>query len=68
MPQAVQLPSVSDNMALSFLSLHFGFQNVPLQEASRVRPEGYQSVLLQAQLYVSLGNARRANESSQEGV
>lgn len=39
-----------------------------LQEASRVRPEDFQSVLLQAQLYVSLGDNRQAVESSREGV
>ncbi len=39
-----------------------------LQEASRVRPEDYQSVLLQAQLYVSLGDESQAIESSREGL
>jgi TolB-like protein/Flp pilus assembly protein TadD len=39
-----------------------------LQEAARVRPEDYQSVLLQAQLYVSLGDESRAIAASMEGV
>ena len=39
-----------------------------LQEASRVRPEDYESVLLQTQLYVSLDDSKRALEASRQGV
>jgi adenylate cyclase len=39
-----------------------------LQKASQVRPEDYQSVLLQPQLHVSLGATKRAMEASREGV
>jgi TolB-like protein/Flp pilus assembly protein TadD len=39
-----------------------------LQEASRVRPEDYQSVLLQSQLYVSLGDTGQAVETSRAGL
>lgn len=38
-----------------------------LREASRVRPEDYQSVLLRAQLHVSLGDKKKAVECSREG-
>jgi len=38
------------------------------QQAASVRPEDYQSVLLQAQLYTSLGNEKRALEVSSKGV
>jgi TolB-like protein/thioredoxin-like negative regulator of GroEL len=38
------------------------------QRASEVRPEDYQSVLLQAQLYMSLGDEKRAIEVSRRGV
>lgn len=38
------------------------------QRASEVRPEDYQSVLLQAQLYMSLGDEKRALEISRKGV
>jgi adenylate cyclase len=36
--------------------------------ASRVRPEDYQSVLLQAQLYISLGDEQKALEVTNEGI
>jgi TolB-like protein/tetratricopeptide (TPR) repeat protein len=39
-----------------------------LQKASRVRPEDYQSVLLQAQLHVSMGDSEQAIEASREGL
>ena len=39
-----------------------------LQEASRVRPEDYQSVFLQAQLYVTLGETQNAREASRRGL
>ena len=39
-----------------------------LQEAARVRPEDYESVLLQAQLHVSLGDEKQAMEASRKGV
>lgn len=39
-----------------------------LQKAALVRPEDYQSVLLQAQLYVSLGETTRAMDASRMGV
>jgi adenylate cyclase len=39
-----------------------------LQEAARVRPEDYQSVLLQAQLYMSLNDTKHALEASRKGV
>jgi len=38
------------------------------QRAARVRPEDFQSVLLQAQLYISLGDEKRALEVSRTGV
>ena len=38
------------------------------QRASRVRPEDFQSVLLQVQLYISLGDEKRALEVSRIGV
>jgi TolB-like protein/cytochrome c-type biogenesis protein CcmH/NrfG len=38
------------------------------QRAARVRPEDFQSVLLQAQLFISLGDERRAIEVSRTGV
>jgi len=38
------------------------------QRAARVRPEDFQSVLLQAQLHTSLGDERRAIEVSRVGV
>jgi adenylate cyclase len=36
--------------------------------ASRVRPEDYQSVLLQAQLHISLGDENRAQDVTREGI
>jgi len=38
------------------------------QQAARIRPEDYQSVLLQAQLHVSLGDTKHALEASRKGV
>jgi adenylate cyclase len=38
------------------------------QRASRVRPEDYQSVFLQVQLYISLGDEKHALEVSRTGV
>jgi len=39
-----------------------------LQEAARIRPEDYQSVLLQAQLYVSLNDEEHAMKASRAGI
>jgi len=39
-----------------------------LQQAAQIRPEDYQSVLLQAQLYVTLGDTKHAMEASRKGV
>jgi adenylate cyclase len=39
-----------------------------LDRASKVRPDDYQSVLLQTQLYISLGKRDRAMEVSSEGM
>lgn len=39
-----------------------------LRHAARIRPEDYQSLLLQAQLYVSLGDEKHAIEASRRGV
>jgi TolB-like protein/Flp pilus assembly protein TadD len=39
-----------------------------LKEASRVRPDDYQSVLLQSQLYVSLGDTGQSVKTSREGL
>lgn len=39
-----------------------------LQKAAEVRPDDYQSMLLQAQLYVSLGDTKHAIEASRKGV
>jgi len=38
------------------------------RQAAKVRPEDYQSVMLQVQLHTSLGNEKAAVEASQEGV
>jgi len=38
------------------------------EQASRVRPEDFQSVLLQAQLYTSLGEMGKAIEVTREGI
>ena len=38
------------------------------ERASRVRPEDHQSVLLQAQLYTSLGQEKRAIEVTRKGI
>jgi len=39
-----------------------------LQRAAQVRPEDYQSVLLQAQLYHSLGDSKRELEVARKGI
>jgi len=39
-----------------------------LQRAAKVRPEDYQSVLLQAQLYHSLGDQKRELEVARKGI
>jgi TolB-like protein/Flp pilus assembly protein TadD len=39
-----------------------------LQQATKIRPEDYQSVLLQAQLYVSLHSDKKAKRASRKGV
>lgn len=39
-----------------------------LERAARIRPEDYQSVLLQAQLYVSLDDEKHAMEASRIGI